>query len=115
VGKEKGKASKEYFESVSICFIDPRDLKELGIRENTNVLVSTEHGSVVVKAAKSIRGPHSGVIYIPYGPWANVVANPETNSVGMPSFKGIPATVEPAPNEPLLTLRELLKEEFGKG
>lgn len=114
VGKERGKASKEYFESVSVCYMDPEDLKRLGIKEKTNVQVLTNYGSVVVKAVKSLRGPHPNVIFIPYGPWANVVVNPETHSIGMPSLKGIPAEVEPAPNKPILGLEKLLEEEFGK-
>jgi formylmethanofuran dehydrogenase subunit D len=32
----------------------------------------------------------------------------------MPSFKGIPAEVEPAPDKPLLNMEELLKSEFGR-
>jgi formylmethanofuran dehydrogenase subunit D len=32
----------------------------------------------------------------------------------MPTFKGTPAEVEPAPDEPVLKLEELLKEEFGR-
>jgi len=114
VGKEHGKASKEYFESVSVCYMDPEDLKKLGIKEKTNVQVSTKHGSVVVKAVKSLRTPHPSVIFIPYGPWANIVVNPETHSIGMPSLKGIPAEVEPTPDKPILGLEKLLKEEFGK-
>ena len=114
VGKERGKASKEYVESVSVCYMDPEDLKRLGIKEKTNVQVSTEHGSVVVKAVKSLRNPHPSVIFIPYGPWANAVVNPETHSIGMPSLKGIPAEVEPAPDKPILGLEKLLEEEFGK-
>jgi formylmethanofuran dehydrogenase subunit D len=114
VAKERGKASKEYVESVSVCYMDPEDLKRLGIKEKTNVQVLTEHGSVVVKAVKSLRGPHPSVIFIPYGPWANAVVNPETHSIGMPSLKGIPAEVEPAPDKPILGLEKLLEEEFGK-
>lgn len=114
VGKERGKASKEYEESVSVCYMDPEDLKRLGIKEKTNVQVSTDYGSVVVKSLKSLRGPHPGIIYIPYGPWANVVVDPETNSIGMPSLKGIPAEVKPSSDKPLLGLRELLNEQFGK-
>lgn len=114
VGKERGKTSKDYVESVSVCYIDPEDMKRLGIKEKTNVLVSTDYGSVVVKALKSLRAPHPSVIFIPYGPWANVVVDPETHGVGMPSLKGIPAEVEPAPDKPVLSLEELLKEQFGK-
>jgi formylmethanofuran dehydrogenase subunit D len=114
VGKERGKASKEYGESVSVCYMDPADLKKLGVKEKTNVQVSTDYGSVIVKALKSPRGPHPSIIFIPYGPWANALVNPETHSAGMPSLKGIPAEVEPALNKPVLELEKLLKKEFGK-
>jgi formylmethanofuran dehydrogenase subunit D len=114
VGKEQGKTSKEYAESVSICYIDPKDLKKLGIKEKANVLVSTQYGSVAVKALKSLTAPHAGVIFIPYGPWANAIVDPETHSIGMPSLKGIPAEIEPALNRPVLSLEELLKKQFGK-
>lgn len=115
VGKEYGKSSKEYVESVSVCYMDPEDMKKLGVKDKTNIQVSTAFGSVVVKAVKSLRAPHPGVIFIPYGPWANVVVDPETHGIGMPSFKGIPATVEPAPEKPVLGLNELLKLQFRKG
>jgi formylmethanofuran dehydrogenase subunit D len=114
VTKEYGKFSKEYMETVSVCYMDPEDLKKLGIKEKTNVLVSTDHGSVVVKALKSLRTPHPRMIFIPYGPWANVVVDPETHGTGMPSFKGILAEVEPAPDKPVFSLKELLETQFGK-
>ncbi|MEM2947535.1 MAG: molybdopterin dinucleotide binding domain-containing protein [Candidatus Bathyarchaeia archaeon] len=114
-GKERGKSSKEYVESVSVCYIDPEDMKKLGVKDGTNIQVSTAFGSVVVKAKKSLRAPHPGVVFIPYGLWANVVVDPETHGIGMPSFKGIPATVEPAPDKPVLGLEELLKTVFRKG
>jgi formylmethanofuran dehydrogenase subunit D len=114
VGKERGKTSKEYMDNVSVCFLDPRDLAKLGIKEKTNVLISTEYGSVVVQALKSLRAPHAGIVYVPYGPWANTIVNPETNSIGMPSFKGIPARIEAVSEECVLTLPELLKKQFQK-
>ncbi len=114
VGKEEGKTSREYMESVSVCYMDPEDLKELGIKERTNILVSTDYGSVVVKALRSLRGPHPKVVFIPYGPWANIVVDPETHEIGMPSLKGIPANIKAAPGRSVLTLKELLKEQFGK-
>lgn len=115
VGKEHSKASQEYFESVSVCFLDPEDLKKLGIKAKTNISVSTQYGSTVVKALKSLRAPHQGVVFIPYGPWANSIIDPETDSIGMPSLKGIPAEIEPAHDAPVLTLGELLRKQFKKG
>ncbi len=114
VGKERGKASEDYFESVAVCYIDPEDLKTLGVRERIIIRVSTDYVYVIVKALKSRRGPHPGVIFMPYGAWANAVTDPETDSVGMPSLKGTQAEIEPANDKAVLGLTELLKEEFGK-
>jgi formylmethanofuran dehydrogenase subunit D len=112
VAKERGKSSEEYMESVTVCFVDPEDLERLGIEERTNVCVSTVFGSVVLRALKSPRGPHSGIIFVPYGPWVNIVVDPSTGGIGMPSLKGIPAEIEPAPEKSILSLRELLAQQF---
>ena len=114
VGKELGKVSKDYFESVAVCYMDPEDLKKLGIKEKTNILLSTVYGSVVVKALKSLRSPHHGIVFVPYGPWANVVADPDTHGIGMPSFKGIQAEIQPARDRPVLSLEALLEGQFRK-
>jgi formylmethanofuran dehydrogenase subunit D len=114
VGKEKGKASKEYFDACSMCYMDAGDMKKLGINNNTNILVSTPDGSVVLKAVKYPRSATPGLIYIPYGPWANAVCSNRTTSIGMPSFKGTPAEVEAAPTKKVLSLEELLMTEFGR-
>ncbi len=113
-GKEYGKLSEEYQQSVAICQIDPDDMKSLGIRENTNVKVITDFGSVVLKAVKSARAPHPKVVFIPYGPWASIVMNPKTHGTGMPSLKGLTAEIEPAPQERVLDLTNLLREHFKK-
>jgi len=112
--KEHGKSSEEYQKNVSVCFVDPEDLKKLNIKYGANVCVSTQYGSVVLKALKSQRGPHPGVIFIPYGPWANLIVSPVTDDIGMPSFKGIPAEIESAPEKTVLDLHELIVKEFRK-
>ncbi len=109
-GKESGKLSKEYLESVMICQMDPNDMKFLGVKENTNVKIITDFGSVVLKAEKSARAPHPKVVFVPYGPWASLIMNPKTHGTGMPSLKGIPAEIEPAPNEKVLSLQNLLNQ-----
>ena len=114
VGKEHGKASEDYLENVAVCHLDPEDLKQLKIKEKTPVQVSTLYGSVVVRAMKSRRGPHPRLVFMPYGPWANAIADPETDSIGMPSLKGVPAEVEPAPDKSVMSLKELLEKQFGK-
>ena len=114
VGKEAGKGTREYFESTTMCYLDKDDMKKLGIKNNTNIQVTTPNGSVVLRAVRHPRGAMPGLIYIPYGPWANASVSNETTSIGMPSFKGTPAEIEAAPKKPVLTLKELLIQQFGK-
>lgn len=114
-GKEYGKLSERYWKSVTLCEIDPDDLKKLQVKENSPVKVSTDSGSVVVRAVKSLRAPHAGKIFIPYGPWANIIVNSKTHGSGMPSFKGIDALIEPAAKEEkVMTLQELLQTHYRK-
>ena len=112
--KEYGKLSAKYKESVAMCEIDPGDMKELAIKEDSNVRISTEHGSVIVTAKDSKRGPHPRIVYMPYGFWANLLIASSTDGTGMPTFKGIAAQVEPAPDSHVTDLRELLKATFRK-
>ena len=114
VGKESGKGTKLYFDSTTMCYMDEKDMNQLGLRNNDHVLATTKEGSVVLRAVKHPRGAMPGMIYIPYGPWANAICSNETTSIGMPSFKGTPVEVKPAPNQPILTLEELLRKEFGR-
>ena len=114
VGKEQGKSSRGYFEACSMVYMDSGDMKKLGLRNGDKVLVTTPQGSVVLKAVKYPRSETPGLIYIPDGPWANAVCSDATASIGMPSFKGTPAEIEPAPDKPVFTMEELLKSEFGR-
>ena len=109
-GKEMGKLSDVYLNDVVKCRIDPQDMKTLKLRQNTNVKVTTKFGSVILKGVKSPRAPHPKMIFISYGPWASMIADPETHGTGMPSLKGIPAEIEPAPDEKVLSLQELVNQ-----
>jgi len=113
--KEYGKLSERYLKSVAICEIDPDDMKRMGIKDNSNLRISTDYGSVVVRSTKSLRAPHVGKIFVPYGPWANMILDPKTHGTGMPSLKGIHAIIEPAAREEMvMTLPELLHKHFKK-
>lgn len=112
--KEKGKFSDEYQQSVSICLLDPEDMKKLNIKDDTPVKIQTPHGAVIVHAKTSKRSPHAGIAFIPYGPWANMLTDTETGGTGMPTLKGIPAQIEPAPNEQVPRLKELVRQAFGE-
>lgn len=114
VGKERGKGSKEYFDTASICFLDLVDLEKLGIKSGTNVKLTTKFGSVIVKALQYPRGSINGIVFMPCGLWANAICGDDTYTMGMPLFKGFPVEVEPAPDQPVLSLKELMKKEYGR-
>jgi formylmethanofuran dehydrogenase subunit D len=111
VAMEGGKEKDAYRKACGIIEMDKSDLKKLGAWRNTNVRVTSKYGSVVVKAIEATQGPHPGLAYIPMGPWANSVTDPNTYSTGMPTFKGVPVEVEVAMNEPVYTSIELVQKK----
>jgi formylmethanofuran dehydrogenase subunit D len=104
-GKEQGKFSKEYIESVSFCEINPADMKKNKIKEGSNVKITTDFGFTIVKAKKS-NNLNSGIVFIPYGPWANQIITSNTSGTGMPLLKGTKVKIEPT-NEKISNLQNL--------
>jgi formylmethanofuran dehydrogenase subunit D len=113
VAIEGGKEKPLYRTAAGIIEMDESDFKKLGVWKNTNVRVTSPYGSVVVKAIETSQGPHPGVAFIPMGPWANSIIDPNTYSTGMPTFKGTPVTLEVAANEPILLGIELVQKLCG--
>ncbi len=113
VAIEGGKEKPLYRTACGIIEMDNEDLKKLGAWKSTNVRVTSDHGSVIVKAIEATQGPHPGVAFIPMGPWANSVVDPNTYSTGMPTFKGTPVKIEVAINEPILLGIELVQKQCG--
>ncbi|NWG09308.1 MAG: hypothetical protein HXX80_03195 [Nitrososphaerales archaeon] len=109
IGKEVGKVTEKYKESVAMCEIHPKDVEELGIKDGENVSITTKFGSVVVKSVSSQNIAEPGIIFIPYGPYASMLVDYDTCSTGMPTLKGIVAEVKPAPSERILDVKELVK------
>ncbi len=110
VAMEGGKEKDLYRKACGIIEMDDSDFKRLGCWKNTNVRVTSPYGTVIVKAQETSQGPHPGVGFIPMGPWANLIVNPNTYSTGMPTFKGTPVEVEVATNEPIILAVELVQK-----
>lgn len=93
--KKRGSTLKEEYKNASgTCYMDPRDMGKLGVKNWDTVLVKTEWGEVVVNAAVSRDAPHEGTVFICKGPWANTVVSPDTYCCSDPTYKGIHCTVE---------------------
>ncbi len=101
----ENKTSSDYMEATACCELNPRDIGLLGNQEG-NVKVKTEYGEVVVRLKENSGNPDS-IAFIPMGPWANAVVDPDTRGCGMPGFKGIEAEIE-ATDEKILSMRELI-------
>lgn len=111
---EAGKEKEDYMKSCGIIELDAADIAALGIWKNSNVRVTSDFGSVIVKAIEATQGPHPGLAWIPMGPWANMVVDINTYSTGMPTFKGTKVTVEPAEDEKVLNSIELVLAACGE-
>jgi len=109
VSLEGGKLSDSAMTATGVAFLDPEDLKALNILSGTSVRVKTAHGEVIVKARLSPDAPHKGTVFIPMGIYANAIIDPITDSTGMPKYKNVPAEVEVAANERVLTPSEMAK------
>ena len=94
IALEGGKTTKENVRAAAICTFDKEDFKKLDCMVGTPVKVTTDYGEVVVHSTITEEGPHPGIIFIPMGPWANQVVNPDTQATGTPTFRGMEAKVE---------------------
>lgn len=93
--------------------MNPEDLAVLGVTYGQNVKVATKTGSVVVRAVIASQPLPRGVIFLPYGPWVNMVIPMETFGTGMPSFKGLEAEVTTAADGKILDVRSLVGHMIG--
>jgi len=107
--RERGKFSDEYARAVAVCELDPDDMKELGATERENVQVTTSFGRVILRATRSKQAPHKRVVFIPYGAWASMLFGTSTHASGMPTLKGLKATIERAPEAKVATLDEITR------
>jgi len=102
----ENKTSSDYQEATALCELNSKDIGLLGIKPGGHISVKTDHGDVVVKL-KENNGNPDGLAFIPMGPWANAVVDPDTKGCGMPGFKGIKARLEPTDHK-VLSMKELI-------
>ena len=110
VALEGGKNTRENVRAAGICTFDKNDFVKLNCLVGTPVKVITDYGEVLVHSTISEEGPHPGIIFIPMGPWANQVVNPDSQSTGTPTFKGIKAKVEVVKNGKVLDAVQLISK-----
>jgi len=104
----EAKTHKGYFDACAYCELNSADLERLGVSEGESLKVTTDFGEVVV-FAKANDGNPDVLAFIPMGPWANAVTDPDTHGCGMPGLKGVPAEIEATEGKPL-DMKSLMKQ-----
>jgi formylmethanofuran dehydrogenase subunit D len=105
------KGSPGYRTSVSVCYINPVDLMELGIDEGARVILTSRVRSIVL-TARVAEGLDRGEVFVPLGPYANHIISADTHATGMPDFKGEPVDVVPT-DEPVKDIGGVMEEIGG--
>ena len=101
----ENKTSSDYQNATAYCELNSNDAGKVG-KPGSNIKIRTAQGEVVVKL-KENNGNPDGLAFIPMGPWANALVDPDTKGCGMPGFKGIPAQID-ATSEEILLMKELI-------
>jgi len=108
IGKEYGRFSEKYLYVVKSCEMNPEDMVTLGVKRGNHVRIRSEFGETVARVTDPTQELPKGAIFIPYGPWANLLVDPKSQGTGMPLLKGVPVELEASAGieEPVLTTPE---------
>ena len=107
----ENKMAPDYFNAAALCHLSENDFKSLELSEGKNVLLKNEFGQVVLTAKIDVGLPDN-MVFIPNGPWANILIGPDTGGCGTPHFKGTEIEVE-ASNAPVMDIRDLFRDMMG--
>jgi len=105
------KGSPVYRASVSVCYMNPVDLMDLGIEEGARVVLTSRAGCIVL-TTWTAEGVNRGEVFVPMGPYANHIISAETHATGMPDFKSHVVDVE-VTEETVRSVGELMEEIGG--
>lgn len=92
--------------------MNPVDMMNIYLEDGDHIRASTENRAVVFRAL-SDDGLKPGTVFIPYGPYCNMLISTCTHGTGMPDYKSSKIRIKPA-DEDVLPLIELLAEAGGK-
>lgn len=104
----ENKMSPDFFKAAALCHLSENDFRMLGLSDGKNVLLKNEYGQVVL-TAKADPGLPDRMVFLPMGPWANVLVGKDTGGCGTPHFKGVEVEVA-ATDLPVLDILELFTQ-----
>lgn len=101
----ESKMSEDFLKAVSVCHLSNVDYNSLGLTQGMNVLLKNEFGEIVLSPRMDAGLPRE-MVFIPMGPWANILVGPDTGGCGTPQFKGVKVEIV-ATDKPVQDLRDL--------
>ncbi|PKP60445.1 MAG: tRNA CCA-pyrophosphorylase [Candidatus Altiarchaeales archaeon HGW-Altiarchaeales-1] len=104
---EESKISQSYQDACAIAFLNEKDITKFCMKEGDLIKVKSNYGEVVVKCSKGAVGENE--LFIPMGPWANILIGGNTDGTGMPDFKGIDVQISKT-DEKILNVKEILQK-----
>ena len=111
--EKKGSTLKdEYRQSAAVAFMDLKDMQKLSLKSRDKIKIKSEWGEVVLYVDISYDA-HEGMVFIPRGPWANIIISPETYCCNVPTYKGIPAEIFKT-DEDVLLVSQLMNKVYNK-
>jgi formylmethanofuran dehydrogenase subunit D len=105
------KASPGYRAAVSVCYMNPLDLMDLGIEQGARVTLTSRSGRIVL-ITRATEMVNQGEVFVPLGPYANHLISAQTHATGMPDFKGEPVDVIPT-DEQVKDIDDVMEEMGG--
>lgn len=102
---EEDRLGEECRDLSAVIVLDASEMKHMGIKDGSNVRLTNQWGSVVVRAKASPQDEQKGVGFMVNSPWVNALVSGEAAD-GIPGFKNIDAKITVS-REEITTLGEL--------
>lgn len=103
---EEDRFGPECKEMSAVIILDNAEMKRMGISNESNVLLKSKWGSVVVKALASTKSEQKCIGFMVNSPWSNALVSDETLN-GIPEYKNIHVKITTTKEE-LTSLEDLI-------
>ncbi len=94
--EKKSRYSEDYRKLSAQIILDKQDMVGIGVKDDQNVLVKNDVGSIVVAVKTSEDDPHPGLAFMVSSPWSNQLVRDDVCMASIPGFKRISAQVSPS-------------------
>jgi formylmethanofuran dehydrogenase subunit D len=95
-------------DKLAVSYLNPLDLKKLGLSTNSNLKISSKKSSIVVKCFEDPKVPE-GMILLPVSIWSNQLTEVAGEEI---QYKNIIVHIEPT-NDSILNFNDILKRIKG--